>query len=136
MTRLCEQVSSWNSGGAAIVGTKRALANVLPNDANCRYTLNDDLVRVGYIPMAFGYPLVALPQVAKWQTPFDTLLSNDYIYILTPGGDKFVKVVLEGSTLSYTDGLYENANLMQNATFWKSWGVGVATAAVAGCIAL
>lgn len=136
LTRLCEQVSAWNSAEAAIVGTKRALSNVLPTDANYRYALTDNYMRVGYVETAFGYPLMGLPQVAKWQTPFDTLLSNDYLYILSPAGQKFVKVVLEGSTLSYTNGVFENANLMQNATFLKSWGVGIATSAVAGCIAL
>jgi hypothetical protein len=136
LTRLCEQVSAWNSSAAAIVGTKRALANVLPTDANYIYTLGDPFVKDGYIPTAFGYPVMALPQVAKWQTPFDTLLSNDYLYILSPASQKFVKIVLEGSTLSYTNGVFENANLLQNATFLKSWVVGIATSAVAGCIAL
>jgi hypothetical protein len=136
LTRLCEQVSSWNAAPAAIVGTKRALVNVLPTDANYRFGEGDDLMKVGYLSSAFGYPLLALPQVAKWQTPFDTLLSNSYLYILSPGAQKFVKVVLEGSTQSYTNSHYDTANLTQSATFWKSWGVGVVTSAVAGCIAL
>jgi hypothetical protein len=136
LTRLCEQVSSWNAAEAVIVGTKRALANVLPTDANYRYTLNDSFMTVGYVPTAFGYSVMALPQVAKWQSPFDTLLSNDYLYILSPSSQKFVKVILEGQTLSYANTTFENANLTQNATFLKSWGVGVATSAVAGCIAL
>lgn len=136
LTRLCEQVSAWNSAEAVILGTKRALANVLPTDANYIYTLGDPFMTDGYVPKAFGYSVMALPQVAKWQTPFDTLLSNDYLYILSPASQKFVKIVLEGSTLSYTNTAFENANLLQNATFLKSWGVGIATSAVAGCIAL
>jgi hypothetical protein len=136
LTRLCEQVSAWNSATAAVVGTKRALASVLPTDANYRYMLEDEYMKIGYVQNAFGYPVLALPQVAKWGTPFDTLLTNSYIFIMSPGGDKFVKLVLEGTTLSNTTGAFQNADLSQSATFWKSWITGVVTSAVAGCIAL
>lgn len=136
LTRLCENVSAWNRAEAVIFGTKRALANILPNDANYRYYLTDDFVKNGYIGNAFGYRVFALTQMADYSTPFGTKLSNSYLYILSPGAQKFVKVVLEGSTLANATDHWENADLTQDATLIKSWGVGVITSAVAGCIAL
>jgi len=43
---------------------------------------------------------------------------------------------LEGNTMSYASDVYANANLLQTSTMYKSWGVGVATNAVAGCMTL
>jgi len=136
LTRLCDQVSAWNSAGAVIVGTKRALANVLPNDANYRYNLTDDFMKIGYVRDAFGYPVMALPNIADWKTPFTTALSNSYLYILSPSSQKFVKVVLEGGTMSNVSGTWENADLTTTATMMKAWGTGIATSAVAGVITL
>jgi hypothetical protein len=137
LVRLCQQVSAWNGGSKpVIVGTQLALVNVLPDDANYRYTLEDDFVQLGYVRTAFGYDVMALPQVADYETEFGLSLSNDYIWILSPSNDKIVKLCLEGSTLSFTDGMWDNANLTQNATFQKAWGVGVATNALAGVVTL
>lgn len=137
LVRLCEQVTAWNQGNKAIVvGTQRALVNVLPDDANYRYELESDFVKIGFIRTAFGYDVLALPQVAKITTPWSLALSNSYLYILSPSAPKLLKMVLEGTTLSNTDTTFQNANLMQNSTLWKSWGIGVATSATAGVIAL
>lgn len=137
LVRLCQQISAWNGGAQpVIVGTKLALVNVLPNDANYRYTLSDEFMTLGYVRTAFGYDVMEIPQVANHETEFGLAISNDYIWILSPSSDKIIKLVLEGSTLSFSDGMWDNANLTQNATFQKSWGTGVATNAVAGVITL
>jgi hypothetical protein len=137
LVRLCQQVTAWNGGAKAmVVGTQLALVNVLPDDANYRYMLDSDYVKIGYIKTAFGYDVMALPQVADMATPFGMVLSDSYIYIISPSSQKLVKLVLEGSTLSNTDQPFQNANLTQNATIWKSYGVGVATNAVAGIISI
>jgi hypothetical protein len=132
---LGQKVTAWNGGSkAVIIGTQLALQNILPSDANYRYTLESDYVKLGYIQNVFGFDVMLLPQVADYSTPFKTLLDDTRIYIVSPSVNKLVKVVLEGSTLSNVDAPYANANLSQSATLWKSWGTGIATNAVAALI--
>jgi hypothetical protein len=137
LIRLAEQVTSWNQGAKAmIVGTSLALLNVLPDDANYRYTLGDPFTTVGHIPVIAGFDVMMLPQVADWNTPFGRLLSDSYIWIVSPSAQKILKLCLEGQSISFTDEPFRNANLSTQSTVLKSWGIGVATSAIAGTIAL
>ena len=132
---LAQKVSAWNGGAKpVVVGTQLALANVIPADANYRYEIDSDFVKLGYVRNFLGTDVVVLPQLADFTTPFQTLISNSYLWFLSPGSQKIMKLVLEGNTLAYSDDVYANANLMQTSTMIKSWGVGVATNAVAGCM--
>lgn len=132
---FAQKVTAYNGGNkAVIVGTQLALQNVLPSDANYRYDLQSDYVKIGYVRTAFGYDLMVLPQVANWKEPFKMAIDNNRIYIVSPGAQKLVKLCVEGSTLSNVDGTFANANLTQNATLMKFWGTGVATNAIAGLI--
>lgn len=135
--RLCEQVSSWNMGAKPlIVGTAVALLNLLPDDANYRYDLESDYVKLGFIPTMAGYDVLRLPQVAKIGTPFDRVISDSYIWIVSPSANKLLKLVLEGNMLTNQTGIYENADLTQTTTLWKSWNVAVASNAVAGVLTI
>lgn len=137
LIEFAQKVTAYNGGNkAVIVGTQLALQNVLPSDANYRYDIQSDYVKVGYIRTAFGYDLMVLPQVADWKEPFKLALSNTRIYIVSPGAQKLIKLCIEGSTISNVDGTFANANLTQNATIKKFWGTGVATNAVAALIEL
>jgi hypothetical protein len=137
LVKLAQRVTAYNGGAKAVIlGTQAALQNVLPADANYRYTLESDYVKIGYIPTAFGYDIMALPQVAAWATPFSLALDDAKIYLVSPSSQKLVKLVLEGSTLSNTTGVYDNANLTQSTTLFKSWGSAIATNSAAGCITL
>lgn len=135
--RLSQAVQAWNGGARPVaVGTQSALGNVLPSNANYRYELESDYVRLGYIRNFLGTDLMVIPQIADWTTPFGLKLDDDRIWFITPSADKIIKVVLEGSTLAYTDDVYANANLVQTSTMYKSWGMGVATNAVAGLMTI
>ena len=47
---LCETVTAYNQGRKAIIiGTPVALKNVLPSNANYRYLLDDEYVRLGHL---------------------------------------------------------------------------------------
>lgn len=134
---FAQKVSAWNGGAQAIaLGTKRALAKVLPLNANYRYEIDSDFVRVGYIRNLAGVDTMELPQVADWENPFGLKLNDDIIYIMSPSAQKPVKLVLEGTTLSYTNGQFDAANLTQTTTFQKSWGAAVCTNAIAASITL
>jgi len=137
LIRLCEQVSAWNGGAKPIVaGTATALLNVLPDDANYRYFLNDTYATLGYMPVINGYDVMRLPQVAKIQTEFDRVLSDGYLWIVSPSAQKLLKLVLEGNMLANTSGVWDRADLTQTSTLMKRWGVKVCTNAVAGTIVL
>jgi hypothetical protein len=118
------------------MGTRSALLNVLPNDANYRYTLDDKYAVLGYMPTISGIDVVQLPQVVNTATPFGRAISDSYLWLISPGVDKILKLCLEGNTLSNTTQPFENANLSQTTTIMKSWGVGVATGAVGAVITL
>jgi hypothetical protein len=135
--RLAQTVSAWNGGAKAIaVGTQAALANILPADANYRYELESDYVKLGFIRNFQNTDIMVLPQLADYATPFALKLSDDYIWLLSPSSNKLLKTVIEGSTLAYADEPYANASLIQTSTLQKSWGIAVATSAVAGVITL
>jgi hypothetical protein len=136
LMRLAQQVQAFTGQKPVIVGTSLALLNVLPEDVNYRYELDSDYVKMGYVRTAFGYDTLMLPQVADWASPWGTVISDSYLWILAPGSQKLLKLVIEGSTLSHTDGAWDNANLSQNFTMIKSYGVGVVTNTTAGVIAL
>jgi len=74
---------------------------------------------------------MVLPQIADYATPFGLKLDNTKLWFVSPSSQKIVKVVLEGNALSYTSDTYANANLIQTSTLIKSWGMGIATNAVA-----
>ncbi len=134
---FAQKVTAWNGGQKAMaVGTQRALQNVLPDDANYRYSLEDSYVKMGYIKNFFGYDGMVLEQVADWTSPFGLSLNDDIIYIMSPSAQKPIKVVLEGTTLSYTQNQFDAANLTQTTTFQKSWVTGVCTNSVAATITL
>ena len=137
LIRLCEQIGAWSLGAKpVVVGTSTALLNVLPDDANYRYTLSDPYVTLGYIPTINGYDVMRLPQVADLSTFAALKIANDRLWILAPSSQKIVKVCLEGNTLSNTTGVFENSDLTQTTTLMKSWGLGIATNAMAAVITL
>jgi hypothetical protein len=134
---LAQKVSAWNGGNkAVIVGTPVALLSVLPDDANYRYALESDYVKIGYINNMATYDILSIPQIADYSSPFKMLLDDTRIYVLSPTAGKIVKMVIEGSTMSNVDSTFSNANLNQNATLYKSWASGVATSSIAGILTL
>ena len=137
LVTLAQRIGAWNGGNQPIImGTRLALSNILPSDANYRYDIESDFVKLGFIKTFNGYDIMMLPQVAAWQTPFTTVLDDTKLWIVSPAAQKLVKLCLEGSTLSNVAGTFQNANLTQSASIAKSWGTAIATSAIAGTIAL
>lgn len=134
---LAQKVQAWNGGKPAIfLGTKLALSKILPASTNYRFNLGDEYVSLGHIRDFFGFNCVELEQIADYTTEFGVKLPNDRIFVISPSADKIVKVATEGSTLTNVVGQYGNADLRQEADMMKSWGVAVATSAIAGEIVL
>lgn len=137
LVELGQKVTAWNGGNkAVVVGTQLALQNILPADANYRYDLESDYAKIGYVKNFAGFDVMMLPQVADYKTPFKLALDDTKIYIVSPSAQKLINLALEGSTMSITNGVYDNANLTQNTTMKKSYGVAVGTNAIGACITL
>jgi len=134
---LTDKVSTYNNGQKPVyVGTRAAVAKILPSDTNYRIQLDSPYVKVGYVQNFFGNDVVVLPQKANWKDPYQTVLDDDKIYVMSPSAQKIVKLCIEGSTLSIGDDVYGNANLTQQTTMKKMWATGIATNSTFGCITL
>jgi hypothetical protein len=132
---VSQKVAAWNGGAKPVcLGTKVALANILPADGNYRYDIESDFVRMGYMRNFVGTDLMEIPQVADYANPFQLLISNSYLWFVSPSAQKILKLVLEGNTISYQDEPYANSNLTQESVLIKNWGVGVCTNSLAGVI--
>lgn len=134
---LAETVTAWNGGKKAVfAGTPLALKSIVPANANYRYTLDDAMVKLGYIPQFNTYDVMPTPNFADYKsTNYGLKLNNKKIYVVSPSADKLIKIVV-GGTMSIPSGTYENANLAQTQTIMKSWKAGCVTNAIAGVITL
>lgn len=134
---LGQKVTAFNHGSKAVfVGTQAALQNVLPDNANYRYFLDSEYVTMGYVKNAFGFDCYVLPQIADWTNPYALSLKDDRIYVLSPASQSIVKLVYEGNTYSNTLAAQSTADLTEVTTINKSYGIGIATNAIAGIITL
>jgi len=137
LVSLGQRVTAYNGGQKAVIlGTQLALSKVLPAGTYYRYMIESEFVKVGYVRTAFGFDAIELGQVADWTTPHKLLLDDTALYIISPTAGKPVKLCLEGALMTITDDVYANADLTQQATFKKSYGVAVVSSAVAGKITL
>ena len=134
---LCETITAYNQGRkAVIVGTPLALKSVLPDNANYRYLLDDEYVRLGSLRTFNGYDVLPMEQVANpySSTAYALKLDDTKIYVLSPASDKIVKIGVFGGTFSHQDNAYDNANKTIESTTEKAWEVAVATNSVAGIV--
>lgn len=135
--RLAQTVQSWNGNSRAIfMGTPLALRKIMPKDANYRYALDSDYVRLGYIRDFMGFGVMVMPQVADWRNPYKLALNDDKIYVFSPALQKPVHLVLEGATRTNAIDHFENADLTASNTLYKAWGIGVGYNGIAGLINL
>ena len=132
---LAETVTAWNAGKKAVfAGTPVALNQLLPTNANYRYTLDDAMVRLGYIPQFKNYDVMVTPQFANYSSStYGLTLDDTKIYVVSPASDKLIKVAIGGS-MTIPAETYGNADLTQEQTIMKSYGVVAASNAIAGAI--
>lgn len=134
---LAQKVSAYNNGAPAVfVGTKVALGDILPDNANYRYMLDSDYVKLNYIRNAFGFDVLELPQVAKADGTYSLALKDDRFYVLSPSSQKIVKLVYEGGSTTNSMNAYSAADLTETTTINKAWGIAIATNAIAGIVTL
>lgn len=131
---LCQKVTAWNGGSKAIImGTAVALKSVLPANANGRILLGDEYNTIGYMSKFNNYDVICMEQVADWTSDnYGLKLNDNKIFVISPATDKLIKCGVEGGAMSYTSPVQGNANLVQEGSINKAWGIMACTNAVAG----
>lgn len=132
---LAEIVTAYNGNKKAVfAGTPLALKTILPQNANYRYTLDDAMVKLGYIPQFMTYDVMPTPNFADYKsTNYSLKLPNDKIYVVSPASDKIVKVAVGGTM---TNAENNTANMASTMTIMKSWVCEAVTNSIAGVISL
>lgn len=127
--KLATRVSASNGGAKTIcMGTELGLANILPTNDYLKMGIGDEYNKIGYLPMYKNVPLIAINQkIDASSVDYDFALDDNYLYFLSPQGQKLVQVVFEGNSLSIADDQFDNENLTQKVSIHKSWAVGVIT---------
>lgn len=126
----CQIVEAYAKTKPVIMGTKRALAKVLPSaSAGYRIDTNSEAPVIGVIRDFYAYDVLEMPQIASG-SDFGLALSDNYIYVVAPSSDKLIKGVVEGATQSFTNNAEDTADLTTNTSFIKRWKFGVVTNSV------
>lgn len=126
----CQIVEAYAKTKPVILGTKRALAKVLPpSTSGYRINTNSEAPTIGVIRDFYQYDVLEMPQIATG-TDFGLALSDDYIYVVAPSSDKLIKGSIEGATQSFTNNAEDTADLTTNTSFIKRWKFGVVTNSV------
>lgn len=130
------------NGGADVyaLGTRIALANVLPSDNAFRYTPGDSLVTVGYLPAYKDVPLVRLDQAIVPGTlnaaTVQTLVPDNQIFMIGMGSYKPVKVVFEGNNVVVNQDPLTSRDLTYGLTIDMYMGVDTVVGSKFGVIQL
>jgi len=130
--RLADAVSAYNGGAPVVmVGTKTALSYVMPDTAEgFRYVD----ASIAYFKNVWGIDTLALDQVADWQNKYQLALDDSKIFLISPSSQKLVQLFYEGSTTTNIVDAKDSADLTTATTMNKSYGIGIATNAIAGLI--
>lgn len=125
--KLCNTVKAYGDGAVifappefvAEMTTGNALDGVYPN-----ISVNDieDVRTKGYIGMFRGCPIVQLPQSFVDETNTQTLIDPQTAYVFPTGGEKIVKVALEGPTVVKD---WENRDNSMELQAYRKYGVAI-----------
>lgn len=130
--KVVQRVTAYNGGAPAMfVGTKVALAHLFPAaDSGFRYTD----AGISYFRNVWGVDTLELAQVADYTAKYKLALDDSKVFVISPSAQKLLHLCYEGATM--TQPLTDTANGLQATTLNKSYGIAVATNAIAGEIVL
>lgn len=102
---------------AIVPGTSQYQAVYSPKDI-------EDIANTGYIKMFRGTPIVQMPQSFIDENNDKTALNPQYAFVLPTGGEKVVKVVLEGATQMWSR---DNRDQSMEINCYKKMGAAILT---------
>ena len=113
-----------NGKPATIVGTKKALRNLMPSIVGTE--VESDMYNMGYIGKFFGTNVIATPQRHKLgSTEFQM---DDDVLTIIAGDDKPIKVVREGNPLVLMGDPMQNGDLTHEYLYCEKYGTGIVLA--------
>lgn len=130
MARLVNVVKAYG-GGAAIFATPEFIAEmgadaIVPGTANLPGVYSPDDIdaihKTGLIKIFRGTPVIALPQTFVDTQNVETWLDPSIAYVLPTGGNKVVKIVVEGQTQMYD---FTNRDNSWELHFYRKMGVAI-----------
>lgn len=83
----------------------------------------EEIRNTGYVTIFRGTPIVRLPQSFTDETNTVKVINPDYAYIFPTGGEKIVKIVMEGETI--IDEYVNRADKSMEIQAYKKFGVGI-----------
>lgn len=84
----------------------------------------EDIANTGYIRMFRGTPIIQMPQSYLDETNTTTAMNPQYAFVLPTGGEKVVKVVLEGPTQMW---MRDNKDQSMEINAYKKMGAAILT---------
>lgn len=138
LMRLCQTVQIYNGNAKPVIlGTMLAVQDLIPTAGVGRYDVEtSNIQKIGYIPTFKGYDVMVLAQVADFKNKYKLFLPDDKLYILSPASQKILKICFEGTTVTRDISATNTADLTETTTLNKSWGMGIATNAIAAQMTL
>jgi hypothetical protein len=106
-TTMAQRIAAANQTGVYVLGTQTALGTALPTEDGLKWGLGQEYVNSGYLGRFLGTGMILLPNGLKKSTVHDagafTLLGDDTrLYFMPLGGDRPVKIVMEGNAVQVT----------------------------------
>lgn len=128
--KLAQRVEALNRGSKVyVMGTRSALATVIPSDDYLKFPLGAEYNALGYLGNFHGVEMLEIPQKIAVNT-LDFAISDNRLFFFSMASDKPVKVAFEGETLMFqTADPNTNADMTINYTIQKKWDTKVATSA-------
>ena len=84
----------------------------------------EDIANTGYIKMFRGTPIIQMPQSFIDENNDKTTMNPQYAFVLPTGGEKVVKVVLEGPTQMW---MRDNRDQSMEINAYKKMGAAILT---------
>lgn len=84
----------------------------------------EDIANTGYIKMFRGTPIIQMPQSYIDESNTTTTLNPQYAFVLPTGGEKVVKIVLEGPTQMW---MRDNRDQSMEINAYKKMGAAILT---------
>lgn len=135
MFALCTTVKNYSRGGGAVIFAPPEFVGAMGPDAIVPVTAAgaqgiyhpqdiDMIHNQGYINLFRGNPIVQMPQSFIDQNNKETWLDPQCAYVLPTGGERIVKVVLEGNTQMYD---WTNTDQSMELHVYKKIGAAIVT---------
>lgn len=129
---MADRLAGANGSGVTAYGTRVAFGQIA-DGITSGFATQDEINKTGFIGNIYGVSSVLFDQAVDSNTAsFTFKVPNDRLILLSPVGDRPVKVVRENNVMVINDEGKNNALYRRSYKYMDSWTVGLATQAAYG----